>query len=130
MPIKNTLLSKKYFKILFFSTAFIIFILAMVSNDHITLNSNYADKIKHISAFFTLSLLLNRSSSSIERRLRNMVALLFFGILIEVVQFFIPSRDADINDIIADFVGILLFQLSYSFLKFIQHLIKIQKKRL
>jgi len=59
-----------------------------------------------------------------------MVALLFFGILIEVVQFFIPSRDADLNDIIADFVGILLFQLSYSFLKFIQQIIKIQKKSL
>lgn len=127
---KHNILTKKYFKILFFTTAFLVFILAMVSNDHITLNSNYADKIKHISAFFTLSLLLNRSSSSIKSRLRNMVALLFFGILIEVVQFFIPSRDADFNDIIADFVGILLFQLSYSFLKFIQQIIKIQKKSL
>jgi len=115
------ILNKKYFKFLFFSTALVVFILAIVSNDHISIDSQYADKIKHISAFFTLSLLLNRSSSSISKRLRNMLALLLFGFFIEVVQYFIPSRDSDWMDILADFVGILLFQLSYSFLKAIQY---------
>ena len=116
-----TILNKKYYKILFFITAFIVFILAIVNNDHIPLNSVYADKIKHISAFFTLSLLLNRSSSTIQHRIRNMLALLFFGFLIEVTQYFIPSRDSDWMDVFADFVGILLFQITYSFLKAIPY---------
>ena len=120
----KTLMNKKYFKILFFFTAGVVFILATVNNDHITLNSNYADKIKHISAFFMLSLLLNRSSSTIEHRLRNMLALLFFGFMIEVAQYFIPSRDSDWMDILADFVGILLFQITYSFLKLLQYFVK------
>jgi len=120
----KTLMNKKYFKILFFFTAGVVFILAMVSNDHITLDTDYADKIKHISAFFVLSLLLNRSSSSIEKRIRNMLALLFFGFMIEVVQYFIPSRDSDWMDIFADFIGILLFQVTYSFLKILQYFIK------
>jgi len=127
------ILNKKYFKFLFFSTAFVVFILAIVSNDHISLDSDYADKIKHISAFFTLSLLLNRSSSSIEKRLRNMLALLLFGFFIEVVQYFIPSRDSDWMDVLADFIGIVLFQLSYSFLKTTQYFInraKIKTKSL
>jgi len=115
------ILDKKYFKILFFTTAFIVFILATVSDDHITIHSQYADKIKHISAFFTLSFLLNRSSSSINRRLRNIFALLLFGFFIEVVQYFIPSRDSDWMDVLADFIGIMFFQLSYSFLKTIQY---------
>ena len=121
---KTSIITKTFFKYLFFLTAIVVFILALVTNDHITLDSYYADKIKHITAFFTLSLLLNRSSSSIEKRLRNMFALLSFGVLIEVVQYFIPSRDADFQDILADFVGILLFQVTYSLLKLIQELIK------
>jgi len=119
---KTLLINKKHFKLLFFSTAIVVFILATVGNDHILIHHDYADKIKHITAFFTLSLLLNRSSSTIKHRLRNMVALLFFGFLIEVAQYFIPSRDSDWMDILADFVGILLFQLSYSFLKAVQQL--------
>jgi len=114
-------INKKHFKFLFFVTAVVVFILAVVSNDHIDIPSQYADKIKHISAFFVLSLLLNRSSSNIEKRLRNMMALLFFGFLIEVSQYFIPSRDADWMDIFADFIGIVLFQASYTFLKTIQY---------
>ena len=115
-------INKKHFKLLFFTTAIIVFILATVGNDHIFLDIPYADKIKHITAFFILSLLLNRSSSTIEHRLRNMVALLFFGFLIEVAQYFIPSRESDWMDILADFIGILLFQVSYSFLKAMQYI--------
>ena len=130
---KTLLINKKHFKLLFFATAIAVFILATVSNDHIHINHDYADKIKHITAFFTLSLLLNRSSSTIEHRLRNMLALLFFGFLIEVAQYFIPSRDSDWMDILADFVGILLFQVSYTCLKAIQYLtnqLKVKTKSL
>jgi len=121
---KILIMNKKYFKLLFFATAIAVFILATVSNDHVNIHHHYADKIKHITAFFTLSLLLNRSSSTIQHRLRNMLALLFFGLLIEVAQYFIPSRDSDWMDILADFVGILFFQISYSFLKMTQYFIK------
>jgi len=120
----KTLMNKKYFKILFFFTAIVVFLFAIVQNDHISINSIYADKIKHITAFFTLSLLLNRASSTLAHRLRNIVALLFFGFMIEVVQYFIPSRDSDWMDVLADFVGILLFQVTYSFLKILQYFIK------
>jgi VanZ family protein len=116
---KILLINKKYFKFLFFITAIAIFILATMGDDHIQINHQYADKIKHITAFFTLSLLLNRSSSSIEKRLRNMVALLLFGFFIELVQYFIPSRETSFMDILADFIGIVIFQVSYTCLKII-----------
>jgi len=119
---KILIMNKKYFKLLFFATAIVVFILATVSDDHVHIHHQYADKIKHITAFFTLSLLLNRASSTIAHRLRNMIALLLFGLFIEVAQYFIPSRDSDWMDVLADFIGILFFQLSYSSFKTLKEL--------
>ncbi len=110
-------IDKQTYKIIFYITAFAVFILAIVNNDHIPINSIYADKIKHISAFFTLSLLLNKASSTLAHRFRNIIALLLFGLLIEVIQYFIPTRDSDWMDVLADFVGIMFFQVSYSIIK-------------
>jgi len=110
----HLIMKKKYYKVLFFITAFVVFVLAIVPNDQIKLDIDNADKIKHFTAFFILSLLLNRASSTIAHRLRNMGALLGFGIFIEVVQLFSPVRESSIEDIIADSVGILVFQLLLS----------------
>ncbi len=111
----------RYFKPIFFITVAIVFILAIVPDDHIYLSSNDGDKIKHIFAFFTLSLLLNRASSTIQHRLRNMGSLLLFGIFIELVQLFFPQRQSSLDDVVADLVGILLFQLLYSLIRLLQH---------
>ena len=113
-------MTKKYYKVLFFTTALIVFIFAIVPDDNINLYIDHADKVKHFSAFFVLSLLLNRASSTIKHRLRNMGALLMFGISIEIVQLFFPARESSIDDIIADGVGILIFQLLLSLVRFIK----------
>jgi VanZ family protein len=111
----------RYFKILFYIALVVVFCLAIVPDDHVHIAWKYADKIKHASAFFVLSFLLNRASSTIQHRLRNMGALLLFGIFIEFVQYFFPERESSFSDILADLVGILLFQLLYSLLRFIEH---------
>ena len=118
------LFNKRVFKILFFIALGVVFILAVVQNDHVSIHYAYADKIKHISAFFVLSLLLNRASSSLKHRIRNMASLLLFGIFIEVVQFYFPHRESSVADVVADFAGIILFQITYSVLKFIQFKMK------
>jgi len=112
---------KEYYKILFYITAFIVFIFA-TTNDHMPLHFHNADKVKHMTAFFTLSFLLNRASSTLAHRFRNIIALLLFGILIEVVQYFIPARDSDYMDILADFAGIMLFQVAYSSFRMVREL--------
>ena len=99
----------------------VVFILAIVQNDHINIDSDYGDKIKHMTAFFTLSLLLNRASSTLKHRIRNMIALLFFGIFIEVVQLYFPHRESSVADVVADFAGIVLFQVGYSFFRWIKY---------
>ncbi len=90
-------------------------------SDGVELSFKYEDKIKHIIfAFFTLSFLLNRASSTIEHRVRNMVALLLFGAVIELVQSFLPYREASMGDIYADLTGILIFQLILSGYRYIK----------
>ena len=116
---------KGFYKILFFTfTLIVVFIFAIVPNDHIELGYQHADKIKHLSAFFTLSFLLNRASSDMAQRFRNMSALLLFGIFIEFVQYYLPARSTSIEDIFADVTGILLFQFTYSFAKEVRDFFK------
>ena len=111
------ILSKTQFKVIFFITAIFILYKALSPNGEPIVDFYQADKVLHASAFFTLSFLLNRASSSIEKRIRNMLSLLAFGILIEVLQSFTGYREVSFGDVIADLVGILLFQLMYSLLK-------------
>ena len=112
------ILTKNQFKILFFITViFILYKALMPPSQTSFLDFQNADKLLHASAFFTLSFLLNRASSSIAKRFRNMVSLLAFGILIEILQSFTGYREVSFWDVVADLVGILLFQLTYSLLK-------------
>ena len=116
---------KGVYKLLFFTfTLIVVFIFAVIPNDPILEEYSYADKIKHLFAFFTLSFLLNRASSDIAQRFRNMSALLLFGIFIEFVQYYLPTRTTSIEDIFADVAGILLFQFSYSFAKEVRDFFK------
>ena len=62
-----------------------------------------SDKLNHIVAFFTLNIVANKAKIP-----NHIVLLVLFVIFIEVVQFFIPSRDFSLLDILADSVGILL----------------------
>jgi VanZ family protein len=115
---QHILLNKETYKKLFYFTALAVFILAVIPNDHMSWKFDYADKVKHFTAFFILSFLLNRASSTMTHRLRNMVALLLFGIFIEIVQMYVIYRSSSIYDIYADIGGILLFQGLFSLYKF------------
>ncbi len=103
------LMNKKYYKIAFFITVFSILALALLPNGG-GVDTNLGDKANHFIAFFTLSLLLNRASSTTDARIRNALALLMFGTVIEILQSFTQYREPSLLDIVADGVGILIFQ--------------------
>jgi VanZ family protein len=69
------------------------------------------DKAKHASAFAVLALLLDFSFPATRFGTAKIAALLGFGILIEVIQYFLPYRDASALDVGADSVGIALYAL-------------------
>ena len=67
------------------------------------------DKVSHILAFVALSFLLDLSFPNRRFDLREVMALLGFGLLIECLQYFIPYRTCSILDLGADAIGIALY---------------------
>lgn len=64
------------------------------------------DKANHFAAFATLTGVALQSLRAGRRRVWIvLVAMLGYGILIELVQSQIPGRDADVRDVAADMVG-------------------------
>ena len=109
-------LNKKVYKVIFFIIATALMLYPVMPNDYISslYPVNLNDKIEHGAVFFILSLFLNRASDTKKHRLRNIILLSAFGIVIELIQHFIPHRSTSINDALANIVGILVFQLAFS----------------
>ena len=66
------------------------------------------DKGDHTLAFFSLSLLA-RLAWPRQPFWRIALALVGYGVFIEIVQAFLPTRDAEALDVLADSTGIALF---------------------
>ena len=64
------------------------------------------DKSNHLLAFFVVALLGIRAFPG--RTMAVLAGLLAYGILIEVLQSFTPSRSADWCDVVADGLGLAL----------------------
>jgi len=109
-------MNKKIYKIAFFTATFSVLVLSLLPNGG-GIDTGW-DKANHFIAFFTLSFLLNRASSSINARIRNALSLLAFGMLIEIFQAFTSYRSSDWHDIVADSIGIIAFQATLSGLRF------------
>jgi len=82
--------------------------LALMPAHDVPITSGW-DKLDHWGAFFTLAALLDRSSYCRLFWRRTLPLLVAYGIGIEVAQYFTPDRDADVFDVIADSIGILVY---------------------
>lgn len=73
------------------------------------------DKLEHASAFILLSYLLDQSFPQYHHRrmfrMTQMTFLLGYGIGIEWLQSFTPTREPSFLDIVADTVGIFIYTL-------------------
>ncbi len=92
------------YKFTFFITLAAIEFLATTSR-HIALVANIWDKAKHSFAFKDLT------------TKEKTFLLLLYGIQIEIVQYFIPTRDFSLLDIVADLVGIAIGVVVYKLIK-------------
>jgi len=109
-------LNKTVFKILFFIVVIALMLSPVLPDDFLDFISflGLNDKGEHFIAFFLLSFLLNRASDTRIHRLRNILVLFSFGVVIELVQLWIPERGTSLTDALANFSGILVFQLCFS----------------
>ncbi|MCH8501923.1 MAG: VanZ family protein [Aliidiomarina sp.] len=69
----------------------------------------HADKVAHFALFFILAGSLHLAFRP--RVLLGLTLLLIYGVLIEVVQHYVPGRGADVWDVVADMAGAASFYL-------------------
>ena len=70
----------------------------------------YIDKLLHFSAFLILTLFMDLSIK--KPLLFNKIAIIFlilYAFLIELVQYFLPYRSAEVFDFISDLLGVLAY---------------------
>jgi VanZ family protein len=99
------------FRLLFFSALFTISILAFLPDySELPPIVSISDLLNHTAAFIMLTLLY---SLSFTHRWKHILSVLFlYALFIEAVQYFLPTRCASIEDIIADSAGILIGYLA------------------
>jgi len=95
------------FKILFFSALLFTTTLAFLP-DYSDLPEvvSISGIFNHFVAFFTLYILFERAYPQLTCKER-ILFLLIYAVFIECVQYFLPTRAAEIIDVIVDTVGIL-----------------------
>uniref|UniRef100_UPI00404A55D5 VanZ family protein n=1 Tax=Gelidibacter sp. TaxID=2018083 RepID=UPI00404A55D5 len=67
----------------------------------------YLDKVVHFALFLTVSINGCYKYQNCERRTEAIIWIIFFGLITEVIQQFIPGRDMDIYDGIANTLGVI-----------------------
>tara|TARA_Y100000768_G_scaffold333685_1_gene273855 strand:- start:90 stop:440 length:351 start_codon:yes stop_codon:yes gene_type:complete len=86
-----------------------IFITSILSIEEVDFESSvkYLDKVLHFLCFSYLTL-ITWLSKILDKDLHVYVIVLAYGILIEIVQRFLPYRSFEYLDIFADFLGIIV----------------------
>ena len=95
-------------------------LISVFSIQEIDVNSSVSlsDKLLHLFCFLYLTI-ISWLSRIIYNELWLYVIVLAYGILIEIVQIYIPYRSFEFLDIFADFLGILAGSLFINFFKYL-----------
>ncbi len=96
-----------YYTTLFFVSLAVITWLALTPHSPRLLAEDVNDKLQHVTAFGWLMFIAHCSLPSLRLRIAGL-ALLGYGVLIEIAQHFIPTRSASLSDIVADLAGITI----------------------
>ncbi len=101
------------FRTLFWLALIGSYIFAVVPQDMAPKVGSLSDKSIHFIAFAVLTLLL-RFAYSITW-FQTFLLLLVYAVFIEFSQFFTPNRSAELLDVVADIIGIVIGLLFYLF---------------
>lgn len=88
-----------------------IFYLATTSVDH-KVQSTFNDKFNHLIAFGVLSFLCHIAFQT-QHSIKWAFALFGYGLLIELVQYFLPYREFSLLDLATDLLGIVLYLIIF-----------------
>jgi len=95
-----------FWKSLFWLTLTGTYISAVLPQDIAPTIGALSDKWIHFLAFAVLTVLFRFAYCT--TMVRTIVSLSFYGIFIEVSQYFIPNRCAEILDVVSDMIGVAI----------------------
>jgi len=96
------------FKLLLYVALIVITTLAFLPDyDALPPIVSFSDLLNHTVAFFTLYLLMYLAHPKLQA-IHSTTLLLIYGIFIELVQYFLPTRVASWSDVVADSFGLIL----------------------
>lgn len=101
----SPLLSPRLWRIVLALLFVVVTVLALVPKPPPQVDLGW-DKLNHIAAFAVLAAVADQAFA--RRRAAIALALLVYGVLIEVAQSFVPLRSADWRDVVGDAVGIAI----------------------
>lgn len=108
-----------FFRAIFFLSIILIFYLSLLPASQLAFFSALSfigDKVSHSIIFFYISILGMFCNFKINNL--NLLFLVFsFGLLIEVIHYYHPSRYFEFADLLANFLGIFLARIIYFLLK-------------
>jgi len=106
------------FRVMLVLSLLLIIYLATAELEHPVMTS-VNDKFGHILAFVILAFLLDFSFPASSYNLSKILPLLAYGILIEIVQYFLPYRMFSLLDMLADAGGLVIYAMFIPMLKHI-----------
>ncbi len=120
-------LNKRFFKFQFPAIFWVLVLFIQSSLPTLnppSLGISAEDKLAHIIIYTILGYLMTRAFFFSENKRLNKNAFLLsiiigllYGIFDEIHQMFVPGRYADVFDVVADFIGVLLAQVLFRFIK-------------
>lgn len=105
------------FRIALVVTLITILFLATTSRS-IPVAENVNDKANHLLAFGALALLGDFAFPATTFGLKKFLWLLSYGLLIELIQYFLPYREASFLDLMADATGLAIYWMFNRVLRF------------
>ena len=98
------------FRLICLLTLLIVSYLAFAPNEY-TVEISTWDKLNHFVAFLVLAILLDLSYPKTPFHNWKFGSLYIYGVVIELVQWFLPTRDFSVWDIVADTCGLTIYWL-------------------
>lgn len=100
----------KWYRIAFLVAVIFTLVMALIPGSIDPTDGLIHGKVKHGITFFVLALMMDRFAFPTEKfELWKPLALLGFGVLIEILQWFTGYRTFSVFDVMADSVGILAY---------------------
>ena len=108
----------KTWKVIFITVGIILLYLTLMPSVHVHSHYRHIDKIFHFIGFGAFAFFFSIAYPQIKYYL-IILYVSFLGVLVEIVQSFIPRRAFSYLDMLADFIGIIFALLVLSLLRYL-----------